>query len=197
MSGAGSSANAAAASSPSAAAIPPGAPAAVRVVAGRMLRSGDLSGFVVQGPRTLGRNARSWIEGEHLPPPEQAAEIARLERLGFVTAASERLAPQAGGQAEAISVVVEFKSPKAAGEHVADEVRHSTTHGAQTFAVAGIPHASGFGGSSGGTVGDNVAFARGAYYYLVGVGYPSGTAGAPTRGQLIAAAQLLSARVGG
>jgi hypothetical protein len=163
-------------------------------VAGRVLVADDLTGFAPQGRRTLGMNAPMWVEEEHLASTEGARETARLQKLGFVTGVRERLVP-ASGPAEAISIVVLFHSAQAARSNLAAEVRMGTAHGASAFAVPGIPGARGFGGSTGGTTGYNVAFAVGNYYYLVGAGYPTGTAQPPSREQLITAAQRLYARV--
>jgi hypothetical protein len=188
------SAAAAATSPASTAALPPNAPPALRAVAGRVLNAGDLPGFSPHGRRTVGLNVTTWIEEEHLPPPEGVREATRLQRLGFVTAVHEQLVP-ASGPAEAISIVVLFGSHQAARNNVAAEAQMAETRGASAFAVPGIPGARGFGGSSGGSSGYNVAFADGAYYYLVGAGYPTGTRHPPTRQQLMAAARRLYARV--
>ncbi len=67
--------------------------------------------------------------------------------------------------------------------------------GAKAFTVAAIPGASGFGGAHNGSTGYNVAFADGAYYYLVGAGWPTGTPSPPTRAALITAAEDLYRRV--
>src|SRR5216683_2990927 len=49
---------------PSTGAIPPNAPPALRVLAGRVLRTGDLAGFAPQGIRAVGINAQSWVAEE-------------------------------------------------------------------------------------------------------------------------------------
>lgn len=59
------------------------------------------------------------------------------------------------------------------------------------FAVSGIPGGRGWG--LGKPPDANVAFAVGAYYYLVGFG--SSGVGAPTHAQLITAAQRLDSRL--
>lgn len=184
------------------AAIPPNAPPAIKAMARRVLVAGDLPGLAPQGPRTLGMNAGMWIaeEGrEGLPPSEQAKERARLEGLGFITGVRERLAPAGGAAgsatAEGLSIVIRFRSASGARSDEAAEVQMSRAHGAPPFPVSGIPGAAGFGGTSGGTTGYNVTFTVGPYYYLVGAGYPAAAKGAPTRAQLITAAQRLYARV--
>jgi hypothetical protein len=180
---------------PSTASLPPGAPPALRGVSGRVLNAGQLAGFAPHGRRLLGINATSWVAGEQLPSPARAKEATRLQRLGFVGAVSERLAPTNGSAAEGLSIVEQFRSARAADTELAAQVKMTEAKGAKAFAVPVIPGASGFGGASGGTTGYNVAFADGAYYYLVGAGWPTGTPSPPTRAALIAAAQGLYRRV--
>jgi hypothetical protein len=185
------------AGTPSTAALPPGAPPALRGVFGRVLNAGQLAGFAPHGRRVLGVNATNWVAEEELPPPERAKEAARLQRLGFVAAVSERLAPTNGGAAEGLSVVEQFRSAQAAGAELAAQVKMAEAQGAKAFAVPAIPGASGFGGAHSGNTGYNVAFAGGAYYYLVGAGWPTGTSSPPTRAALITAAEDLYRRVHG
>ena len=175
--------------------IPANAPPALRAIAGRVLIAGDLPGLARHGPRTLGINANSWVAEEGLPQYERAKEVRRLEALGFVRAVRERLVPAAENGPEAISLVAQFRSVHAALEDVAAEAKVGEAHGAPPFAAPTIPGARGFGGASGVTTGYNVAFAVGPYYYLVGVGYATGTPRAPTRENLITAAQRLYSRV--
>jgi hypothetical protein len=147
----------------------------------------------------VGINARSWVEQqvhEGLPASEQASETARLERLGFVRGVHERLTGASqSGPPEGVSIAIEFRSPGGAQANLQHEAKTAEAHGTKPFAVAGIPGARGFGDAGGGTTDYNVAFTKAAYYYLIGVGYPTGTAGAPTRAQVISAAQRLHARV--
>jgi hypothetical protein len=159
-----------------------------------MLVAGDLRGFVPQGQRTIATNPQSWVHG--YPPSEQETERRRLEGLVFVRAVSEQLVGSTKNGAEAVSIAIQFRSPHSAVTNVEDEAK-SPHFGAQTFAVAGIPGAKGLGGVLGSETDYNVAFAVGPYYYLVGEGYHTGTPGAPTREQLITAAQRLYARVHG
>lgn len=179
----------------STAALPPGAPPALRGVAGRVLTAGELAGLTPQGRRALGINAASWVHEEELPPPQAANEAARLERLGFVAGVRERLAPVNGGPAEGLSIVEQFRSPRAAGSELATQLTMGKAHGVSAFDVPSIPGAGGFGGQSGQTTGFNVAFADGSYYYLVGAGFPTGTTNAPTQAEVVAAAQHLYRRV--
>jgi hypothetical protein len=158
-----------------------------------MLVAGDLRGFAPQGQRTIATSARSWVH--EYPPPEQETERRRLEGLGFVRGVSEHLAGPTKN-AEATSVAIQFRSPHSALTNLESEAKNPG-FGGKTFAVAAIPGAMGLGGVLGSETDYNVAFAVGPYYYLVGEGYRTGTPGAPTREQLITAAQRLYARVRG
>jgi hypothetical protein len=140
-------------------------------------------------------NAASWVEEEELPPIQTAKEATRLEHLGFVRAVRELLYPVNGGHAEGLSIVEQFRSPRAAGTELAAQLMMGKTHRAGAFAVPSIPGAGGFGGLSGQTTNYNVAFADGSYYYLVGAGFSRGTANAPTQADVVAAAQHLYRRV--
>jgi hypothetical protein len=175
--------------------VAPNAPA-VHALAGRVLRAGDIAGFTSEG-EAAATNPKAWVAVESYPPAERASEAARLERLGFVSAKSEHLAPPARNGPEALSTVILFRSPGSALANIQQEVKTNEARGAKPFAVAGVPGAKGFGGAFGSATGYNVAFAAGPYYYLAGVGYPTGTKGAPTKEQLIAAAQRLSVRAHG
>jgi hypothetical protein len=176
--------------------LPPGAPPpALRSVRGRVLTAGELAGFEPGGSRLLGIGPTSWVVGEELPRSQRAREVARLQRLGFVAAVGERLHPSGGGPAEGLSIVEQLRSPGSARREVAFALAHNHGPGFSEFAVPAIPGARGFGGSSSATSGINVAFAKGSYYYLVGAGWPAGTASVPTRATVIAAALRLYDRV--
>jgi hypothetical protein len=171
--------------------LPPGTPAALRGAHGGFLLAADLPGFVPQGYRGPSTSAQSWVA--EFPPGQRASEAARLKALGFIAGIVEQLAPAQGGGAtgEAISLVEQFRSAHGANGDIAAQLKQALTRGESTFAVAGITGARGFGHSTD----ENVAFSVGAYYYLVGFG--SGGASAPTRSQLITAAQSLFGRVRG
>ena len=157
-----------------------------------MLVAGDLRGLAPEGQRTIATNAQSWVH--EYPPAEQETVRRKLESLGFVRGVSEHLAGPKN--AEGTSVAIQFRSPHAAAANVESEAKNPG-FGGKTFAVAGIPGAIGLGGVLEPETDYNVAFAVGPYYYLVGEGYRTGTPGAPTREQLITAAQRLYARVRG
>jgi hypothetical protein len=175
-----------------AATLPPGTPAALRGPHGGVLLAGDLAGFVPQGYEAPSTSAQSWVA--EYPPPQRAPEAARLKALGFVAGIVERLAPVQGGSVnqEAISLVEQYRSPNGAKGEVAAQLNQAHTRGETTFPVAGIPEARGWGTSAASPPDANVAFPVGAYYYLVGFG-----SSAPTRSQLITAAQRLYGRVRG
>jgi hypothetical protein len=172
--------------------VPSNAPPAVRASAGRMLVAGDLRGLVPQGQRTIATSAKSWVH--EYPPGEQETERRRLEGLGFVRGVSEHLVGSTTNGSEGTSVAILFRSPRSAITNVKNEAESPRFVG-KTFTVQGIPGAKGFGGAVGSETDYNIAFATGPYYYLVGEGYRTGTPGAPTREQLITAAQRLYARV--
>jgi hypothetical protein len=154
-----------------------------------MLRAGDLAGFMPRGYSPPATSPKSWTAG--FPPALRAPEAARLKAAGFVAGISEQLSPTQGG-GEAISVVERFRSDRRAADEVVAQLNQALGRHESAFAVSGIPGARGWG--FGGKPPDaNVAFAVGAYYYLVGFG--SSGAGAPTHAQLIAAAQRLHSRV--
>ncbi len=190
----GTTAKATTASTVSAAVTPPpGTPAGLRGVHGvhgGVLVAGDLPGFVPQGFSPPSTSAQSDVS--EYPPPQRASEAARLRALGFIASISERLAPAngTGHTGEAISLVEQFRTAKGASGEVAAELRQALARGETAFAVPGIPGARGFGSSTASPPDANVAFPVGAYYYLVGFG-----SSAPTRAQLIAAAQSLYSRV--
>jgi hypothetical protein len=171
--------------------LPPGASPAARHVFGRVLHVGDLPGLQPQGSRQVGFHAPSWVRGEELPQAQQAELIARLQRLGFVAGVRERLTPSAGGPGEAVSIVEQFRSARAAQEELAAEAQRLKALGQSEFAVPAIPGARGVGGPGG----FNVIFGDSVYYYLVGAGFPPGARRAPSQATLAVAARRLYLRV--
>jgi hypothetical protein len=169
--------------------LPPGTPAALRGPHGVMLRAGDLTGFVPRGYTPPATSPQSWTA--EFPPAQRAPEAARLKAAGFVAGINEQLSPTNGG-GEAISVVEQFRSDRRAADEVVTQLNQALGRHESAFAVAGIPGARGWG-FDGKPPDANVAFAVGAYYYLVGFG--SSGVGAPTHAQLITAAQRLYSRV--
>lgn len=185
-----------AATTPSPARLPPGGPPALRGVFGRVLAANELAGFRPQGRRVLGINASGWVVETEVPASLKAQETARLQRLGFVAAIKERLIPRNGMPSEGLSIVEQFRSQSAAVAELAAQTRMLKAAGPlPTFSVPGIPGGIGSGGSRPENSGENVAFTKGAYYYLVGVGWRTGIPSPPTRAALVAAAQRLYGRV--
>jgi hypothetical protein len=161
-----------------------------------VLAANELSGFTPAGHRLIGINPTTWVADNELPVSQRAREAARLQRLGFIAAVRERLVPVSGIPAEAISIVERYPSPSAARAELAAQIGLVKAAGPVTaFAVPGIPGAVGFGGSHAQSSGENVAFAKGTYYYLVGAGWLTGTPSAPSRSELIIAAVRLYNRV--
>jgi hypothetical protein len=180
---------------------PPGPPpAAARAIAGRTLRAGDLPGFAPRGDSAAAATAASWVRQSETeaPPAERSAQVALLKRLGFLAGVEERLEPSGGGEGESVSVVEHFASPSGARAEQQAQVSRLKKNGLTAYTVASIPGAEGLVTGPGAFTGLNVAFTRGAYFYLVGLGYPTRTSPPPATGaQLTTAAQRLYARVSG
>jgi hypothetical protein len=171
----------------------------VVTLSSHVLTASDLRGFSQRGPLSEGTKAAGWVKESEPESPAAARtrHTARLRRLGFTAGVRERLESTGGGGAEGISMAEQFTSPSGARAELADQIAQLKAQaGFSSFAVPAIPGARGLATTPGGPVtGFNVAFAKGAYYYLVGVGFPAGTSPAPTREGLIAAAQRLYGRV--
>jgi hypothetical protein len=169
--------------------VAPLAPA-LRGVVGRYLAAGELSGF------TPGRVITSYGRADELPESKQPQELARLKSLGFVAALRERLVPPKGGEAQGLSVVEQFRSPRGARTELAAQVQLLTAHRRRAaFAVPAIPGARGSSGRGPRSGYTDVLFTKGSYYYLVGAGWPTGDRAAPTRATMIAAARRLYRRL--
>jgi hypothetical protein len=146
------------------------------------------TGFTAQGDPSVSLNVAVFLQQVQTPPDQIASETARLERIGFVTAASQNLN---SAQGAGISLVEQFRAPAGArSEFVHSVATFTAGPGRMKFPVPGIPGAAGFGGSGPGQ-GVNVAFADGDYYYLVGE-EPNARA---NRAAVIASAQKLYHRV--
>lgn len=170
------------------AAPPPG-------ILGRVLTSNELPGFS-GSPGRVDNSVASWEAASGVPAAQRAADEKQLVELGFVRGVQENLS---NGSAPGLSLVEQFKTPKGArAEEAARTVLFKKVIAGQgtytAFAVPGIPGALGYGVVQGGQGGINVAFTKGAYYYLegedlAGQGVKAGMAG------LVAAAQRLYRRV--
>lgn len=170
------------------------APSGIRA---RVLASNELAGFTSSGVSVFA-TAQKWLSNpnDQQSEAQAAAERAMLTSQGFKAGAVENLtgpAPDAG-----LSIVEQFRSATAARAALAFYVSGFKNPKVQSadgtyasFPVPGVPGAVGFtlGGTSGGA---NIAFARGAYYYLVG--REGGTRA--DRAGLAAAARHLYRRMG-
>ena len=132
-----------------------------------------------------------------LSKTQTAKEVARLNGIGFVAGANEKLATK-DGAAEGLSIVEQFKSLQGARRELETQLRRSSaSRNYVAFRVSGIPGARGFDLSDRRSSGHNVVFTDGPYYYLVGTGTATGTPQAPTRADTIDAAFRLYRRVHG
>jgi hypothetical protein len=140
----------------------------------RVLAPSEFSGMIVTPQPTVLRSASAWATNvEQSSSP--ARETARLQALGYVGGVDEQLHGRYPMTAAGVSVVEQFRSAAGAQAELAYRYKRlRNSHGVRvgTFPVA-IPGAQGVSVTGGGTVGRNVMFAEGPYYYLVGVGAPS------------------------
>lgn len=160
----------------------------------RVLHAGELAGMSASSPPTLVGDVKIWVAGDDLSPSADAAEVARLRRLGFVAGISENLVTAGNPNRYGLSLLEHFSSAPSARAELAHQTGPSAPGGpAPHFAVPGIPGAVGFGGGTD-TGGRNVAFADGPYYYLVGAGWQGSASNAVSQAKLIAVAKRLYAR---
>lgn len=182
----------------------------------RVLTSDAIPGMVAMATPTVVRSASTWaVAVEQSPSPPR--ETARLRSLGYVAGAVQQLhgatvteppdglaAQHLGGvgqelgggypvAAEGVSLVEQFRSPAGAQAELAyQSTRLARTTGARTATFAsGIPDAHGTSLTAPGTAAQNLMFAEGRYYYLVGTGGPTGGHGLPTRAELTSAVGFL------
>jgi hypothetical protein len=164
----------------------------------RMLKAGELRGFVPESPSQalVATNAAEWASGGGVDP---AAETKRLRELGFVSAAVGHLYATRLTGRDAISVVLRFRTAAGAQADVAHTIR---TYGKGSgvpvtqSAVPGIPGARVFVAKRPDGVGYDVVFSDGPYSYDVGAFTPE-PKGRPTRADVVAAAKRLYQRVHG
>jgi hypothetical protein len=127
-------------------------------------------------------------------PPATIRPTGRLERLGFIAGVNEQLHGVYPLKAQAVSIVERFRTAGAAQAELTYRYRTFTSGHAQTperLSVAGIPGAVGWSEHADARTDTNIMFTSGSYYYLVGAGVDGAGPGAPTRTNLIAAAQTL------
>jgi len=147
-------------------------------------------------PALLGVNATSWVAETENPGSGtsrcgRAADEARVRRRG-----RERLLPDNGAAAEGLSIVEELGTAQSARAELAAQLPRQGARPGQHVRRGGIPGAVGFSGSAPQSSGENVAFAKGRYYYhRRAAGWATGTPSPPTRAQLMAAARSLYQRV--
>jgi hypothetical protein len=165
-------------------------------VRGRVLKAGEMRGYIPQGQRLLGINARSWVIVDQSPQSQQTKEAAFLSHLGFIAGVREDLLATSG-DGSGLSTVEEFRSAVGARTELAAVVKSflASVPGSAVFTVPGVPGARGFALSHPGLVGVNVGFVTGRYCYLVGAGGSPRTPGAPKRAAVIAGARHLYHRV--
>jgi hypothetical protein len=158
----------------------------------RVLEPSVLPRFVVTRNPLPISNPSAWATVERSPSP--LSEGARLGALGFVGGVAEQLHGQYPVNAQAISIVEQFRTSSGARRELAYQFAQlKNQHGDRlsTFSVPGIPGARGVRITGGATAGANVLFAAGSYYYAVGAGSPSSSHGALGQGRLSAAAGWL------
>lgn len=172
-------------------------------ITGRVLRAGDLPGFVPKERPTTVTSAVAWSK---VAPSGEVDVEARLRGAGFVAAVREDLKWTTGSDPRgALSAVVRLGSAKAARAEIAQQVRdfagqlkRGVVKTSTPFAVSGIPGSSGWTATGNdGTSGHNIIFNDGPFTYHVGVGWGTQVTNPPTRAQLITAATTLYKRVHG
>jgi hypothetical protein len=123
-----------------------------------------------------------------------------LKRLGFVAGANEQFSPAKGSSAQGVSIVERFSSPAGARKELETQIRKSKASASgrfKAFPVPEVPGARGFALPGPRSSGQNVAFADGAYYHLVGTGWLADDPHPPTRIGLTTAAKNLYRRLHG
>ena len=169
----------------------------------RVIKQGDFAGYRPESTTQSIASAKAWVAGgPHVPAAQSSADVARLQRQGFVAVLIEFLDRGAARQ-DGLSWVMQLGSAASARAELnvdVSENKSETTAGGGSFSlfsVPAIPGAEGYRVSGGGSVGENIFFADGPFLYLIGQGWPSGEKNSPTRAGLIAAATNLYRRVHG
>jgi hypothetical protein len=158
----------------------------------RVLTNNELDGFK-GSPERIATNARSWLRGEQ--DPDLSVDQSRLTGLGFIRGVRENLSESG---TPGLSEVEQFPSNKAAKAELASQIAEDKRAGSyKAFPVPRITDADGFSLiAQGGSGGINIAFVKGAYFYLVGQEVGPGTGSIPSNiAHLIAAAEHLDRRV--
>jgi hypothetical protein len=159
----------------------------------QVLPASALHGFITTQRPTIVRSARTWaahIDQSATP----ARETALLERLGFIAGAREQLHGLFPLAAQAVSVIERYRTAAGARAELASQRAMAEAGWADERVTPlrdiAIPGAIGWIVRGPRTAAINIMFSVGSEYYLVGSGATPGTRGAPTAGQMIAAAQL-------
>jgi hypothetical protein len=158
----------------------------------RLLTRGEFPGFTLEAPKSF-KAAKGWVAGNtSLTPAQARAQVARMVGEGFKELLAEFL-DDAQGPRNGLSFVMQLGSAASARAELAAEVRYAKAYQAPlTFRVSAIPGAVGFGGSGG----ENIVFADGPFFYLVGNAW-QGSPHNPRHAALIEAATKLYQRVHG
>jgi hypothetical protein len=178
----------------------PSAPAASKptsAMQGRLLTRNELSGFT-GSPGSPDSDASRWVSvtDSGLSASQQAAEVKRLTKLGFVVGDSEDLSD---GAFAGLSSVERFKTAQEAQVEVNYEAAQFSKNAAgqgtiSAFRVPGIPGALGYAVVNGGTGGVNISFAKGPYAYVAGQELLAGETLNTAKSKLMAAAEHEHAR---
>lgn len=156
-------------------------------LASRALKAGELKGFEPAGPGATANSPEDWLT----LTSDTTIEQAEYAKSGFVRGYKLDLQTSDGTAGQ--SLVIQFKTPAQAQAEVTRYSKPTPGTDTTPFRLSGIPTAKGFT-AEGQTVGDNVGFTKGAYFY--GVGRVREPASAKqSRDSVIAAAKREYARV--
>jgi hypothetical protein len=159
-------------------------------LAARALREGELQGFEPTGSDATEDDARSWLT----LIDDSTVGAKEYAKSGFVAGLKRDLESTEEPGIYGLNLVVQFGAAAQAVAEVARYIKSTPETETIPFPVSGLPGAEGFT-AKGATVGDNVAFSKGSYFYEVGrVRQPDLTA-KESRATVIAAAKTLHARV--
>jgi hypothetical protein len=133
----------------------------------RVVRASELPGFKVDSPLEIARSPQAWY---HVKNSGRFQDSAALQARGFVVGALEHLR---GSGAEALSGVIQFKTPRGAAANLDQFIPQlrSGSYALKRFAVPGIPGAQGAATSTVDHKGFSISFADGRYWYIVTMFY--------------------------
>jgi hypothetical protein len=171
-----------------------------RLLAERLVQAGELAAFAAGGLPQIIRSADAWVNVDTQPTKQSAREVARLRRLGFVVGIFQYF-NRDSRERQAVSIAMQLRSAEAARAEVShwygnQKASNQPDEKSVPFAVPGVPgahgvdlHSPGVGG------GQNIAFADGPFFYLVGATYLGSEQRPRIRAEVIAATTALYARV--